>query len=277
MLRLSRDRLLVALAPTAVSWVRLSGGFRPRAIAKRWVEVAAERGGEPWGDAVAVLRQEAEQFRSERVAVTVVLSNHFVRYTVVPPLGNTGSRDEALALARFHFSKIHGDRAATWDVRLAAPASSHPTLASAIDSALLDSLKASFPREGAARLVSVQPYTMAAFNFWRHRIGKDGAWLLLVEPDTACVAMLAGNEWATIQSVKSGYASSDSWPALLEREKHRVNSPSIPKTVLTRSMVAASSALGARRDWHFIELDPPAVPGLAENELEPYAMALHAA
>jgi hypothetical protein len=276
-LRLWRDRLLVALAPTAVSWVRVSGGFRPRVVAKRSLEVATERGGEPWGDAVAVLQQEAEQLRRERLAVTVVLSNHFVRYTVVPPLGHTGGRDEALAVARFHFSKIHGDRAATWDVRLAAPASNRPTLASAIDSALLDALKACFPREGAARLVSVQPYTMSAFNFWRHKIGKDGAWLLLVEPGTACLAMLAGNEWATIQTVRSGYAGSDSWPALLEREKHRVGSRSIPRTVLTRSNVPASSALGARKDWHFIALDPPAVPGLAQNELEPYAMALHAA
>jgi hypothetical protein len=276
-LRLWRDRLLVALAPTSVSWVRVSGAFRPRAVAKRSLEVTTERGGEPWGDAVAVLQQEAEQFRRERLAVTVVLSNHFVRYTVVPPLGNTGSRNEALALARFHFSKIHGDRAAGWDVRLAAPASNRPTLASAVDSALVDALKACFPREGAARLVSVQPYTMSAFNFWRHKIGKDGAWLLLAEPGTACLAMLAGSEWTTIQTVRSGYTTSDSWPALLEREKHRVASRNIPTTVLTRSSVPASSALGARKDWHFVALEPPALPGLAANELEPYAMALHAA
>ena len=277
MLRLWRDRLLVSLAPTAVSWVRVSRGFRPRVLGKHSIAVASERGGEPWGDAVGVLHHAAEQLRRERLAVTIVLSNHFVRYTVVPPLGTTGSRDEALALAKFHFSKIHGERAATWDVRLAGPASNRPTLASAVDVALLDSLKGCFPREGAARLISVQPYTMAAFNYWRHKIGNDGAWLLLVEPGTACVAMLAGNEWATIHTVRSAYAASDSWPALLEREKHRVSSRAIPRTVLTRSTVPPSSALGARKDWHFIALDPPTLPGLTENELEPYAMALHAA
>jgi hypothetical protein len=276
-LRSWRDRLLIALTPTAVSWVRLAGGFRPHVVAKRSVAVVAEAGAEPWDGALALLQQEAEALRRERVSVTIVLSNHFVRYTIVPAFDRAGSRDEALALARFHFAKIHGERAALWDVRLASTASGKPTLASAIDSALLDALKACFPREGAARLRSVQPYTMSAFNYWRHKIGKDGAWLLLVEPGTACLAMLAGREWATIQTVKSGYASADNWPALLDREKHRVNARSIPRTVLTRSTVAPSSALGARKDWHFVALDAPALPGVPEGEREPYAMALHAA
>jgi len=277
-LRLSRDRLLVALAPAAVSWVRVSGRYRPRVVAKRAVPVASQDSREPWDGAIAALREEAQQLRRERLAVTVVLSNHFVRYTVVPPVDSGASRDDALALARFHFSKIHGERAAAWDVRLASPPSGRQTLASAVDSALLDALKTCFPREGAPRLVSVQPYTMCAFNFWRHRIGKQGAWLLLVEPGTACLAMLAGKDWATIQTVRSGHTSADNWPALLDREKHRIATRGgMPKTVLTRSALPASSALSARQDWHFMMLEPPALPGLAEGEREPYAMALHAA
>jgi hypothetical protein len=274
-LRSWRDRLLVSLAPATVSWVRVSGGFRPRVLAKRSLNVAAQDAREPWEGAVAVLREEAQQLRTQRLAVTIVLSNHFVRYTVIPPMDSASSRDEALALARFHFSKIHGERAAGWDVRLAS-ASGRASVASAVDSALLDALKACFPGNAAARLVSIQPYTMAAFNFWRHKIDNEGAWLLLVEPGTACLAMLAGKHWATIQNVKSG-SSADNWPALLDREKHRVTNRGVPKLVLTRSTLPPPSALAARKDWHFVTLEPPALPGLAENEREPYAMALHAA
>jgi hypothetical protein len=272
-----RDRLLVSLAPTSVSWVRLSGVFRPRVVAKHAVAVSGEAALEPWQGAVAVLQEEAERLRRERLAVTIVLSNHFVRYAVVPPLDRSARAVEALALARFHFSKIHGDRAAAWDVRLAPAAGGKPTLASAIDKALLDALKATFPPRGRARLVSVQPYTMSAFNFWRSKVGREGAWLLLVEPGTACLAMIARNEWITVQNVRSGYAASENWPALLDREKHRVNVPDVPKTVLTRSTIGASSALTARKDWHFVVLEAPVRPGLAEDETEPYGMALHAA
>ena len=70
--------------------------------------------------------------------------------------------DEAMALARFHFSKIHGERAAAWHVRLGSPGGGSAAPASAIDSALLDTVKACFPRSGKAHLVSIQPYTMAA-------------------------------------------------------------------------------------------------------------------
>jgi hypothetical protein len=273
---LFRDRLLVSLAPGAVSWVRLTRGVRPRVSAKRALAVDPEYGAEPWSGAVAALAPEAEQWRRERLAVTVVLSNHFVRYTVVPPAARSTSAKEALALARFHFSKVHGERAAAWDVRLS-PASAGASLASAIDIALLEAIKACFQPRGKARLVSIQPYTMAAFNFWRGRIDRHGAWLLLVEPGTACVAMLAGKGWASVQNVKSAYAAPDKWPALLDREKHRISVEDMPRTVLTRCEARVSSALAARKDWHFVMLDPPAVPGVAAEELESYAMALHAA
>ena len=275
MLRLFRDRLLVSLAPDAVSWVRLTRGVRPRVSAKRALAVDPDYGAEPWSGAVAALAREAEQWRRERLAVTVVLSNHFVRYTAVPPPARSTSAKEALALARFHFSKVHGERAAAWDVRFS-PASAGASLASATDISLLEAIKACFEPRGKARLVSIQPYTMAAFNFWRGRIDRHGAWLLLVEPGTACVALLAGKKWASVQNVKSGYAS-DKWPALLDREKHRISVEDMPRTVLTRCAAPVSSALGARKDWHFVMLDPPSLPGVATDELESYAMALHAA
>jgi hypothetical protein len=274
--RLWRDRLLVSLAPTAVSWVRLSRGLKPRVIGKRTIAVSGESTLEPWQGAVAVLQEEIEQLRRERLAVTVVLSNHFVRYAVVPRSDRSASADEALALGRFHFSKIHGERAAAWDVRLASGGGSKPSVASAVDKTLLDALKATFPPRGRAKLVSVQPYTMSAFNFWRRKIGHEGAWLLLVEPGTACLALIARNEWVTIQNVRSG-AASENWPALLDREKHRTSLPEVPTTVLTRSTIHASSALTARKDWHFVVLDAPVSPGMADDEAEAYAMALHAA
>ena len=277
MLRLWRDRLLISLAPDAVSWLRVTGVLHPRVVAKRSVPAVQENGQEPWVGAIEALRQEAEQWRRERLAVTVVLSNHFVRYVMVPPLDRARSREEAAALARFHFAKIHGERAAGWHVRLATPSSSAATPASAIDTALLEALKTCFPARGKPRLKSVQPYKMSAFNFWRRRIENQGVWLLLVEPGTACLALLAGRRWVAIQNVRSGNVAANNWPALLERERLRTDVPQVPKTVLTRSLLPASSALGARKDWHFVVLGPPALPGLTPDELEPYSMALHAA
>ena len=78
----------------------------------------------------------------------------------------------------FSSRKIHGERAKGWEVRLSR-AGGGARLACAIDAALLERLKACFPKGGKARLVSVQPALMAAYNRARERIPREGAWLLL--------------------------------------------------------------------------------------------------
>ena len=46
---------------------------------------------------------------NEKLDLTVVLSNHFARYTIVQPQEDATAEEE-LALARFHFARIHGER-----------------------------------------------------------------------------------------------------------------------------------------------------------------------
>ena len=157
--------------------------------------------------------------------VTLILSNHFARYTIVQPQ-NDATPEEELALARFQFAKIHGERAKAWEVRLSR-AGSGPCLACAIDASLLERLKACFPKGGKARLVSVQPALMAAYNRARGRIPREGAWLLLIEAGRACLARLAAQGWASVHHV----AESD-WQHTIERERSRAGGQSLPELVL---------------------------------------------
>jgi hypothetical protein len=154
-----------------------------------------------------------------RVGVTVVLSNHFVRYAVLPADTGAATPDEELALARFQFAKIHGERAKTWEVRVC------DGLACAIDSALLQDIKRMF--KGKARLVSVQPRLMAAYNGARRRIPREGAWLLLAERGRTCVARLAAHGWASVYNGRETDADE-----LLERERGRASGEALPATVL---------------------------------------------
>jgi hypothetical protein len=175
---------------------------------------------EPWRGALERLRREAAD-RRRRVDVSVVLSNHFVRYAVVPPQDGAATREEELALARFHFARIHGERVKSWEVRLSAQ------LACAIDAALLEGLKSLFPRNGKARLVSVQPYLMSAYNSWRRRIPREGAWLLLAEPQRTCLARLAAKGWASVYNGRETDVDE-----LFERERSRASGELLPSVVL---------------------------------------------
>src|SRR5436190_11678999 len=145
--RLFPERITVAVAPDQLT------------VGSRTIACDAAFGSEPWHGAIAALRGVEWK---DRVRVTAVLSNHFVRYALVP--WNTALADpaEEEAYVRHHFAKIHGERAKSWALRWSAEAADAPRLASAIDTGLVQGLKECFPAKGRARLVSIQPYLMAA-------------------------------------------------------------------------------------------------------------------
>lgn len=197
-------------------------------------------GAESWQGAIAALKN-VELPRKCRV--TVVLSNHFVRYAVVPWSNALGTPAEEEAYVRHHFAKIHGERAKGWSLRASPGSGSEPRLASAIDKALLDELRTWLAGKPGAQLVSVQPQLMAAFNRWRRAIPAGGAWLVLADEDRACVALHGGASWRAVHNGKG------EWLALLDRERHRVEGE-VPSTVL----VAGARAPANQGAWQFREL-----------------------
>lgn len=156
--------------------------------------------------------------------VTIELSNDLVRYALVPWNDALSTPAEEEAYVRHHFAKVHGERAKGWAVRASEAAPGEPRLASAIDATLVDALKKAF--EGKkAKLVSIQPALMARFNAARDSLPADGAWLVVAEPDRACVALHGGRGWRSVQNARGP------WRATLERERHRVEG-GVPSLVL---------------------------------------------
>lgn len=276
MLRLWRDRLLVSLASTEVSWLRLSAALKPRVLAKRSLRVDPVYGPEPWQGAVAVLRAEAEAWRKDSVSATVVLSNHFVRFTLVPRSAGVTGAEEELALARYYFTKVHGEQSRAWDVRLSDTRSSGPKVACAIDAGLLEALGACFPQERGPRLVSVQPLLMSAFNFWRGQFPKSGAWFLLVEPERACLALLSGRSWVAVQNAKGHYPDAEAWVNLLDREQWRTNLERVPDTVLVHAPRLPGAPPPRHGAWKLLGLQVAWPEGLSPLQDSAYAAAVTA-
>lgn len=246
MSRLWPERLAVSFEAHRLVFAGPSG--------KRAVEVDPSHGSETWRSALDALRREALSWRA-RIDVSVILSSRFVRYAVVPQGGGAATPDEELALARFHFARIHGDLANGWDVRLS-PDAAGPQLACATDSALIEGLRACFPRASRARLVSVQPYLMAIYNRWRSRVPNEGAWLLLAERDRVCLARVAAKGWGAVQNLNEPAATPSGRTALIQRERRRAGGEPFPTLALVR---------------------PPTCPDLLGIEDAPEAMTLAAA
>jgi hypothetical protein len=159
--------------------------------------------------------------------VTLVLSNHYVRYALVPWSTALSGDTEETAYVRHHFVRVYGERAKEWSFRASPSSGAAPRLCSAIDTSLLEDLKRAFAR-AQSKLVSVQPQLMATFNRWRGAVPAAGAWLVMVEPERACVALYAKGNWQSVQN------SRGEWLPLLERERHRIGGE-VPDVVLLRS------------------------------------------
>jgi len=273
-LRLSRDRLLVSLAPSEVALVRVQGRLHPHMTDKSFLSCDPQFGREPWEGAAAALEGAAKALRARPLDVTVVLSSHFVRYATLPWSDALDSVQEELAYAQHGFTRIYGERAKGWTLRIADAPAGAPRLASAVDSALIEALRGCFPKGAKAKLVSVQPYFMSAVNRWRGEIPAQGAWFLLVEPERACLALHAKGRWQAVQSVKGRFEAPEDWVALVERERLRIDSDS-PETLLVRSE-AASRAWPKISGWSLRALTLPALKGYRPLEDGRYALALAA-
>jgi len=190
------------------------------------------QGAEPWTAAVQDLAA-----RELRGRVTVVLSNHFVRYALVPWSAELAGSAEEDAYVRHHFVRIYGERAKAWTFRASPAPAGAARLASAIDANLLAALKSAFARK-RAKLASVQPGLMAVFNRARSAVPAGGAWLVLAEPDRACVALHSGGRWQAVSNARG------EWLALLERERHRVGATAPDLVLFHTTGPAANDAPG---------------------------------
>lgn len=229
MSRLLSERVRISLSPSQIF------------LGEKAIPCDASFGAEPWQGALAALKG-VELAKSK---VTVVLSNHFVRYALIPWSSALGGAAEEEAYIRHHFAKIYGERAKGWALRASPAPGNGPRLASAIDKALVDDLKSFFASRPGVRLVSIQPQLMSVYNRCRNAIPADGAWLVLAEQDRACVGLHDGAAWRAVHSGK------EAWLALLERERHRIDGK-LPDLVLLSG--AASPPPGAGGNWQFREL-----------------------
>ena len=246
------DRLLVSLAPERVALVRLRFN---KLISKQNLESEKP---------VETLRSTVTAFGKERMRATVVLSNRYLRYAVVPFDPAVSGPEEELALARFHFTRLHGERAKGWDLRLSDGPAGTARLASAVDAGLVASIRGCFPVGSGVRLVSLQPYLMAAHNRWRDAIAREDAWLVLPETEGACLAYATRAGWQSARTIKS-----ENGPVTEHLEREQLRLGSAPRAALVPGVPPAAPA-----GWKLSRLALPPLEGYSPLDDGTYGMAL---
>ena len=142
----------------------------------------------------------------------VVLSNHFVRYLLLPWQADLSDAAEARAWARARFEQTYGAAAAPWTIRSCDGGYGKPQLACAVDTALVEQLGQCLASLDL-RLASLQPLLMAAYNDERRQFKGDTAFAI-VETGRVCLSLLGRDGWRGVTSRRAGAEAA----ATLEQE-----------------------------------------------------------
>ena len=165
------------------------------------------------GDPVAELKRRADGRR-----VTVVLSNHYVRYAVLRPSKALRSARDWQAYARHVFEATYGAPARNWEIRLSG------RVAAAIDAPLLGELRT------IPGLRSVQPCFMAAFN--RRRVRPKSSWFVVQEPGRIAVGLFIDDEWQLIRTRRIDAGWAGGLEDVLDREALAAQARQCPRVVI---------------------------------------------
>ncbi len=255
---LLRDELRIALGPAKVAMVRLGRGLQPEVVARQEISCdAPARDQKPWTKALEGLEAGLSKLKGEKVDAQVMLSNHFVRYALVPWSDEISDQDEEQAFVRLCFVRTYGEDAQHWALRMSPNGYGETQVACAIDQDLLDGLERVAATHNV-RLVSLQPYFMKMFNQWQRDLPDSVAWFVVAEPGRLCVSLLQHGRWHTLRTMKVGADWQDALQKLLERE-FLISDSATERGAVYLYAPGFAGTTGFPDDW-YINCDQPRMP-----------------
>ena len=272
MLPLWRDEVRIALQPDRVTLARVSRRWRPHVSAKHVVRCSSDATA-PWKPCLEALREALEQPFARDADAHLVISNHFVRYALVPWSEHLASDEEKRAWVRHHFAEIYGEPESPAEYRWSEDGPDAACVASALDAEFIGGIRAAF-EPASLRLRSVRPYLMAAFNRWQRRVEGDPVWFVLPETGRVCIASLANGRWRTIAARNIGPDWQAELPLALKRELLLADGAAASATAWAYAPEAPKLDFP---EWTGVPLEflaPRAMPGFSPQADAEYAIAL---
>lgn len=193
-----RERVAIALSPHRVTMARYSRGLRCAIRDRKVLACAAPFGGASWQPAVEALRDALAHPNVKAGDATVVLSNHFVRYLLLPWNPDLATAQEELAFARTRFVQAFGESAQAWMLKLSQGRPGAPGIASALERPLFDAVTA-LVAASPLRLRSLQPSLMAVCNAGGGLPAGD-AWIVIAESGRLLLGALQSGQWVSLRS-----------------------------------------------------------------------------
>ncbi len=256
-----RDELRVVLHPGQLMMARVRRrltirGPKHEVAACRTILCEPAPGDDaPWSAALRELEAVMPDLAGNNARATVILSNHFMRYALVPWNGTLSNDKEEMAYARHLFGEIYGRDSRAWELRIDPGKAGLPQLAGAVNGALLGDLRQVFGRSRVG-LKSIQPHLMFAYNACQSLLRGKSAWFALIERDSLCLSLLQEGQWSWIRTMRIGGGWHEELPLFLEREAFIANVEDGPEQVYLWAPDDVDETAVNERRWRFSRLQP---------------------
>lgn len=211
---LSPDRFIAVLGAQAVGLCRRQGRQQ------HWLDSAAIDAGRERFIEASLERLDAllDSHAGKGAHLSVVLAAQHCRFCLVPWSEGIARPQEFEVYARACLERCYGQALDDWAVVLGPEPAGRARIAAALPQLLLQGLLGQC-RQRQIRLVSVQPYLMAAWNHFADQVAGNDFLFVVAEPQRSVFLLAREGGWQQIRS--QGIGDSDpELAALLARECH---------------------------------------------------------
>lgn len=186
------DWVRLYIGPAQTVLVRRQRGFRALVTIRR--ETFASE-----FDALLVAVRSELALLPARTPVHVILSNHLVRFVLVPFSPQVVGTAALAAVARQAFRHVHGPAADDWAVSVSA-VGERVRVAAAVDGRIRQGI-IDAARSAGVHIGAIDPLLMDGFNTARPHLLASG-WFATVEPARVTLLRTVDGEWARVVSAR---------------------------------------------------------------------------
>jgi hypothetical protein len=193
-LRSLTDQLRIVVTPEQIGAVRLRFGRPLGEVAT----VNVENGS--WDAALRALNGLQKDTLPKGARCMVLLSDHFMRYQVLPWQPALTTRGEWDAFARQSFKIAFGAISDKWRISLSMHRYGTPLVAASVEEDFVQGVEAVVQSMGL-KLQGIEPHFMSVFNRYRNRCKKADFWLVIHEAGgRLCMAKVNNRQWTNVSS-----------------------------------------------------------------------------
>lgn len=198
MLPLFRKQLYVVIYPDRVILRGLGKGIRRTIVLQNEIPCLPQPDAPNWQSALSTFEYWLASSEMKEADVTITLSNHFVRYSLIHDSTEISSRDEAQTMAKILFEEIYGSPAKKWEFAIEEGIDGESRLIAAIDLDFLNGI-VEILKISSMRLSAITPYFVSVFNRFHRQIPNSGCFFALVERDLMMLVTFNNSNLASIR------------------------------------------------------------------------------